>query len=89
MIQLNSIRLIYLLTIEIPQVVLYYIYVQLRWSMGMVRILKQIPNSHGMGGITSKEPMCTFDVNYVTQNNNYVQRYACFNHYFVMYVKLL
>ena len=39
--------------------------------MVMIRKLKHISNSRGWG-ITSKEPMWTFDVNYVTQNNIYV-----------------
>ena len=52
----------------------------------MVRTLKQIQNHSGWGN-TSKEPMWTFDVNYVTQNNIYVQLLATrcvFNHFYMI-----
>ena len=44
----------------------------------MVRTLKNKFAGVGWGGrgIMSKEPMWTFDVNYVTQNNSYVQLLA-------------
>ena len=35
--------------------------------------IKKIRNSPGGWGIMSKEPMWTFDVNDITQNNSYVQ----------------
>ena len=44
--------------------------------MVMVCTLINIFNVQGGWGITSKEPMWMFDVNYITQNNSYMQLLA-------------